>query len=321
LLEAVGRLVNHIYEVYSDIIKVFKIKNYYNEYGIPSLKTIYASGRETEVNIGTKQQLVDARSIFDFVDVGNNKFVRGTNNYNFFMRHSVRAEQFTFMQLKSPNNKFKKYRKVFTEKYINLNELEESTIYNMFYPTIITWDIEPVLNRLGFILACAEGLKMKKCNVHFDIIRSSPYIRCIQTAIMVALALGNKIIHIDKKLGEFGHEPMGKINFYNNYPNRGDEIIYNGITIISDGIKENEKSHQQETVDKYSLFTNLPKEREKNILYIGHNDLMINIENINIPNIAFNPSYAYVFGEYNGSNRSNKKYYSSRFLGNFNFNF
>ena len=98
------------------------------------------------------------------------------NGIDFFMRHSIRAEQY-----------FKDQNLVF-DTYTNTG----NEIYEIFYPEQNKWDKEPFLSTLGFELAFAEALRMKNENIFIKKIYSSPYIRCIQTAIMVALVMESK---------------------------------------------------------------------------------------------------------------------------------
>ena len=120
---------------------------------------------------------------------------------DFFMRHSIRAEQY----FKVPKNEI-------YNKYIQ----PDNQIYQMFYPNEKQkWHEEPFLSTLGFKLAFAEALRMKEENVVIHEIYSSPYIRCIQTAIMVALVMDIKLIKIHKPLGE----KMNHIKVFNYYKN------------------------------------------------------------------------------------------------------
>lgn len=316
ILEAWKELLDTNFNVYTDIMKVFMNveKKYYNSYGIPGYETIEKDNMVSGTCIGTEEQLIKNKVIFSFKDFNNSKFIN-KDKYVFFMRHSIRAEQYSRHESKKSNNRLKNYRFEKGNYIIDISKIEESTIYNIFYPYKISWNTEPVLDRLGMFLAYAEGIKMRKCNISFDYIISSPYIRCIQTAIMVSLALGNQTIYIDKKIGEFNHESIGEINFYNNYPSRGQTIEYNGIEIISDGITEDEIKYKRQNNEKFFTKENFDGlynsgSKDKNRLYIGHNNFTPYTKINGVKYVTLGP-FAYVVGKHNSSN----SYYSSRCLG------
>lgn len=195
------------------------------------------------------------------------------NGVDLFMRHSIRAKQyFESREIKN-----------FENKYIG----HGNELYNIFYPDKGKWIEEPFLCRLGMFLAFAEGIRMCRSGMRIDRIISSPYIRCIQTALMVAIVTGIKTIEINKFLGEkfqscgINNNYYNKINFYKKCPNKEDKIIYKDITIISDGkVNFNSNKNQKDFFERTNAYL---KKRVKgsrennleNILYVGHNEIKI----------------------------------------------
>ena len=199
-------------------------------------------------------------------------------NYSFFMRHSIRLDEFF-----KGNIRYNPYRDLDVDANdINISKIPNlPEIYSMFYPLNNQWLTEPVLTKLGMFLAYTEGIRMYEAGVRFDTIFSSPYIRCIQTAIMVALAMGNTHIYIKAELGEKMDRYNDMLNFYKKYPHDESILIYQGIRIISDGKKRSVRSEND-----FSVFRQ--QEPNRNTLFIGHDTT-----GVGVPNAG---SYAYVVG-------------------------
>jgi hypothetical protein len=268
--------------------------NNVNEKGLEIVKR-----RIEEVSIGDVEQInklffqgmgkyinyLDNRFIFKYISIP--KTEEAENGVDLIMRHSIRAEQYF---KNSGSNKIE-------SRYIdNGNEL-----YDIFYPEKGQWIEEPFLCKLGMLLAFAEGVRMCRSGIRIDRIISSPYIRCIQTALMVAIVTGIKTIEINKFLGEKfqscgkNYNFYNKINFYKKCPNEGEYIKYKDIKIISDGkLNFNSNKKQKEFFERTNAYL---KERVKgsrknnleNILYVGHND-------INISEGIGGDAYAFIIG-------------------------
>ena len=186
---------------------------------------------------------------------------------------------------------------------------ENSKIYSIFYPETDKYNDEPVLSSLGFLLAYAEGIRMREANIMFHRIESSPYIRCIQTALMVALAMGVEKIHINLTLGEKLHNSLSSseknlknLNFYKVSPNENNVLTYHKIDIISDGKPVAKIKDKNVIFDKLVL-----KERRENVLFVGHNTA-----EVNYPDGFYGfSSYAYIYG---AMNKNLSALFSLRFL-------
>ena len=265
-----------------------------NQKVLPTFEDISKHKRAYEISIGDKDQTQNTRANTYWNEVYSGSFLKPDISetmigkfYTVFMRHSIRAEQ---------------YYKVDTFK------IPQTEIYSIFYPQgtgsfnqeEVTadaelerqkqekiWKDEPVLSSLGFLLAYAEGLRMKEAGLKFDRIESSPYIRCIQTALMVAIAFDIKEIYINAKLAEkirfntkknefsfsFGSGGYRDyLNFYFRAPSKNNEIEYSGIKIISDG---NPKIYN-DLFEAENISEFIDKNRQSNHFLVGHNTFNFN---------------------------------------------
>ncbi len=310
ILNAEKNLKSKNSKIHADVMS-FLVEN---QKTLPTFEDISKHNRAYEISIGDKDQIqnIIANSFWkesvsgSFLKPDISKTMIG-KFYTVFMRHSIRAEQ---------------YYKVDTFK------IPQAEIYSIFYPQgtgsfnqeKITadaeleiqkkqgiWKDEPVLSSLGFLLAYAEGLRMKEAGLKFDRIESSPYIRCIQTALMVAIAFDIKEIYINAKLAEkirfntknnafsfsFGLGGYREyLNFYFRAPSENNEIEYSGIKIISDGNpRVDVESDEPENISEFS-----DKNRQSNHLLVGHNTFVFKK---NPSEIAQLIPYGYVRGVLN----------------------
>jgi hypothetical protein len=279
--EYLEHLLKNNRKIYMEIIDFMANVN------LPNKKQILENPKYYEILIGTQDE-INEYSVnyvrFNFQLKQANKEIIN-ENYSFFMRHSIRLEQF--------------YSEMSNINILKYEKLPE--IYSIFYPTENAFNTESVLSRFGLFLAYIEGYRMKESGVIFDGIVSSPYIRCIQTAFMVALAMNIHTIYVQSELGEKINQYHNILNFYKKCPNIGDEINYEGIKIISDG-----KTGGLIYKNYFNYYRSL---NQGNILYVGHGNM-----NFDLPDKLANTSaYASVLGM---KNQSGTPIYASRSLYN-----
>ena len=213
-----------------------------------------------DIGIGDESEIKDSiLNIFCFdgeetktIHKGFESVKRNNKNINkgitFMMRHSIRSDQVC------KNNFY-------------IKDCSANKLCSIFYPETRGWREEPILTKLGIYLAFAEGIRLCRSGIKIDRIVSSPYIRCIQTAIFVAIATGIKEIFIDGNLGENMQSNLINLNFYKKCPEEGHYIEFFDIKIISDGIK---KAKNYERMKQINSILEYNKNSKENILHVCH---------------------------------------------------
>lgn len=213
-----------------------------------------------DIGIGNESEIKDSiLNIFCFngeetktIHKGFESIKRNNKSINkgitFMMRHSIRSDQVC-------------------KKDFYIKDCSANKLCSIFYPETRGWREEPILTKLGIYLAFAEGIRLCRSGIKIDRIVSSPYIRCIQTAIFVAIATGIKEIFIDGNLGEHMQSNFSNLNFYKKCPIEGNFIEFFDIKIISDGIKVAEDYKIMKQLN--SILEN-NKNSKENILHVCH---------------------------------------------------
>jgi hypothetical protein len=277
ILKAKKELEEKYKEVHDDIMHFGSANNK----TLPTEDEIKNNQRAHEILIGDKEKVHAAIESTAWKDSfrSENGFLtpeipqlNEKDFYSVFMRHSIRAEQYWGSA--------------------TITIPQSSKLYTHFYPEENKWDDEPVLSDLGLFLAYAEGMRMREAKLIFHRIESSPYIRCIQTALMVALAMGVKEIHINIALGEKLHVDYGggfadKLNFYKKYPENNDSMSYHGIRIVSDGKPMDKIQFKEREFVNYFL----SETREENVFFVGHGAGV----SFPLPNNGWVSSFPYAF--------------------------